>query len=179
MVRQKERAQGGEAGVAQRWAGSTRRARVGSDKPNRRGNREKKQGNSRGRAAWGEGDAGGQRRHKGARRLAQRNAMPMTRIEPYQPPRPTIRELMEGRPAGADDRGNSPETVPGEAQQVVPQDRRQGRGQEARESARDTALAWGRAAKSTRSRRAAVRGRARDGWRGGGGREGKRGSRGE
>ena len=31
--------------------------------------------------------------------------MPFTRIEPFWPPRPTIRELMEGRPAGADDRG--------------------------------------------------------------------------
>ena len=29
--------------------------------------------------------------------------MPMTRIEPYRPPRPTIREMMEGRPAGPDD----------------------------------------------------------------------------
>ena len=28
--------------------------------------------------------------------------MPMTCIEPYRPPRPTISELMEGRPAGAD-----------------------------------------------------------------------------
>ena len=31
--------------------------------------------------------------------------MPMTRIEPYRLPRPTIRELMEGRPAGEDDGG--------------------------------------------------------------------------
>ena len=31
--------------------------------------------------------------------------MPMTRIEPYRPARPTIRTLMEGRPAGADDGG--------------------------------------------------------------------------
>ena len=31
--------------------------------------------------------------------------MPMTRIEPYRPPRPTIRELMEGRPAGEDEGG--------------------------------------------------------------------------
>ena len=31
--------------------------------------------------------------------------MPKTRIEPYRPPRPTIRELMEGRPAGAEDGG--------------------------------------------------------------------------
>ena len=32
----------------------------------------------------------------------------MTRIEPYPPPRPTIRELMEGRPAGEDDGGVPP-----------------------------------------------------------------------
>ena len=31
--------------------------------------------------------------------------MPKIRIEPYWPPRPSIRELMEGRPAGADDGG--------------------------------------------------------------------------
>ena len=31
--------------------------------------------------------------------------MPMTRIEPYRPPHLTIRELMEGRPAAADDGG--------------------------------------------------------------------------
>ena len=34
--------------------------------------------------------------------------MPMTRIEPYRPPRPTIRELMEGRPAREDDGGVPP-----------------------------------------------------------------------
>ena len=34
--------------------------------------------------------------------------MPLTRIEPYRPPRPTIRELMEGRPAGEDDGGVPP-----------------------------------------------------------------------
>ena len=34
--------------------------------------------------------------------------MPMTRIEPYRPPRPTIRELMEGRPAGEGDGGVPP-----------------------------------------------------------------------
>ena len=34
--------------------------------------------------------------------------MPMTRIELYRPPRPTIRELMEGRPAGEDDGGVPP-----------------------------------------------------------------------
>ena len=34
--------------------------------------------------------------------------MPKTRIQLYWPPRPTIRELMEGRPAGADDGGIPP-----------------------------------------------------------------------
>ena len=34
--------------------------------------------------------------------------MPMTRNEPYRSPRPTIRELMEGRPAGEDDGGVPP-----------------------------------------------------------------------
>ena len=34
--------------------------------------------------------------------------MPMTRSEPYRPLRPTIRELMEGRPARADDGGIPP-----------------------------------------------------------------------
>ena len=34
--------------------------------------------------------------------------MPRTRIGPYRPPRPTIRELMEGRPAGEDDGGVPP-----------------------------------------------------------------------
>ena len=81
--------------------------RVGSNERDRGGKREKKQVNPRDKAARGEGDAGGQQRHKGAPRLAQRNAMPMTRIEPYRPPRPTIRELMEGRPR-ADDGGIPP-----------------------------------------------------------------------
>ena len=34
--------------------------------------------------------------------------MPMTRIEPYRPPRPTIRELMGGRPGREDDGGVPP-----------------------------------------------------------------------
>ena len=38
--------------------------------------------------------------------------MPMTRIEPYRPPRATIRELMEGKPAGADDGGIPPKGYP-------------------------------------------------------------------
>ena len=82
--------------------------------------------------------------------------MPMTRIEPYQLPRPTIREPMEGRPAGED------EGVSEEAAQVGLQVGRQGRSPEAREGARDTTMARGRPAASTRSRRTALRGRAGD-----------------
>ena len=70
--------------------------------------REKEQKKRRDSAARVEGDAGGQHRHQYTPRLAQNTAMPLTRIEPYQPPRPTIRELMEGRPAGADNGGIPP-----------------------------------------------------------------------
>ena len=108
-------ARGGETGVAQRGAGSTRRARVSSEDGDKRGTQKKyrktknQSTSNRGdRAAREEGEAGSQQTHKGTLRLAQRNAMPMTRIEPYRPPRPTIRELMEGRPAGADDGGVPP-----------------------------------------------------------------------
>ena len=59
--------------------------------------------NPNGTAARGEGDVGGQQRHKGAPHLAHSDAMPMTLIEPYRLPRPAIRELIEGRPAGTDD----------------------------------------------------------------------------
>ena len=78
---------------------------MSSDERDRRGNRGKKQVNPRGRAAQEEGDQWGRQRHKGAPHHAQSDAMPMTRIEPYRPPRPTIRELMQGRPAGADNGG--------------------------------------------------------------------------
>ena len=88
--------------------------------------------------------------------------MPMTRIGPYRPPRPTIRELMEGRPAGEDDGGVPPEGVSGEAAQVGLQVGRQGRSPEAREGARDTTMARGRPVVSTRSRRTTLRGRAGD-----------------
>ena len=78
--------------------------------------------------------------------------MPMTRMEPYQPPCPTIRELMEGRPAGEDDGGVPPNGVSGEAAQVGLQVGRQGGGPDARESARDTTIAQGRPAASKQSR---------------------------
>ena len=58
-----------------------------------------------GRGRWAEQGANeGAKEHN----VSQRSTMPMTRIEPYRPPRPTIRELMEGRPAGEDDGGVPP-----------------------------------------------------------------------
>ena len=70
--------------------------------------REKEQKKWKDSAAREEGGAVGQHRHQDTPRLAQRTAMPKTRIEPYQPPRPTTRELIKGRPAGADDGGIPP-----------------------------------------------------------------------
>ena len=58
------------------------------------------------RGRWGGTE--GQRGRNGTQCLSQRSTMPLTRIEPYRPPRPTIRELMEGRPAGEDDGGVPP-----------------------------------------------------------------------
>ena len=46
-------------------------------------------------------------------RHPQNDNMPKTRIEPYQSPRPTIRELMEGRLAGKDGGGIPPKGYPG------------------------------------------------------------------
>ena len=51
---------------------------------------------------------GGQQRKTGTTHHPQIDAMRMTRIEPYRTPRPTIRELMEGRPAGVEDGGILP-----------------------------------------------------------------------
>ena len=87
--------------------------------------------------------------------------MPMTRIEPYRRPRPTIRELMEGRPAGEDD-GGVPPKGSGEAAQVGLQVGRQGGGPETREGAPDTTMSRRRPAASTRSRRTTLRGQAGD-----------------
>ena len=111
----REGAQGTRKEVAQRRAGGTRRARGSSGE---RKHRTKKRNDSRtgghtgrthrGGGAREVGGTGGQQGHKGTKFLSQRSTMPMTRIEPYRPPRPTIREPMEGRPAGEDDGGVPP-----------------------------------------------------------------------
>ena len=81
---------------------------MSSDERSTRGIQGEKQANPRVRVARGEGDAGGPQEHKGAPHGAQRYAMPMTGIEPYRSPQPTIREVMEGRPVGANDCGVPP-----------------------------------------------------------------------
>ena len=114
-------------------------------------------------------DAEGKQRQMGAPHHTESDAMPMTRIEPHWPPRPTIRKLMEGRPAGADDGGISPTRYLGRPPQSAykTEDRAQRGG--TREGAPYRALAQRGAAERTRCRRAAVRGRARYRRRGKGG----------
>ena len=67
-----------------------------------------------------------------------------------------------GAAGGRGRRGSPPEGVSGEAAQVGLQVGRQGRSPEAREGARDTTMARGEPAASTRSKRTTLRGRARD-----------------
>ena len=113
--RASEGARGCGTGVARRRAGGTRRAR-GSSGEREHGDTKKtttaEQADTgrtrRGGRAREVGGTGGQQGRKGTQCLSQRNTVSMTRIEPYRPPRPTIRELMEGRPAGEDDGGVPP-----------------------------------------------------------------------
>ena len=146
----------------------TRRARVSSNEHDKRRKQGKMQANPRVRAARGEGDVGGQERHIGAPHRAQNDAMPMTRIEPYRPPRPTVRELMEGRSEGADDGGIPLKRYLGRPLKLAyrTEDRVE---PERRVRGREIQLVRGGATESTHSRRAAVRGRARDRRRGKGG----------
>ena len=109
--RASEGARGCGTGVARRRAGGTRRAR-GRSGEREHGDTKKKNRTDghtgrtrRGGRAREVGGTGGKQGRKGTPCLSQRNTMPMTRIEPYRPPRPTIRERMAGRPAGEDDGG--------------------------------------------------------------------------
>ena len=102
---QGERVKGGRARVEERGAGDTRRARVSGNERDARGKKGKMQARTRDTTARRDRTAGGEQRQSGAPHCIQSDAMPMTCIDPYRPPRPTIRELMEGRPAGEDDGG--------------------------------------------------------------------------
>ena len=99
---------GGRARAEKRGAGDTCRARASSDERDKRGKRGRMQAQPRRMAAQGGRGAGGKQQQIGAQHRTQSDVMPMTQIEPYQPPRPTITELMEGRPAAADDGGIPP-----------------------------------------------------------------------
>ena len=102
----REGAQGSGTGVARRRAGGRRRARgsSGEGEHGTKKNNNSRTGRHTGRAHRGGrarelGGTGGQQGRKGTQCLSQRSTMLLTRIEPYRLPRPTIRELMEGRPA--------------------------------------------------------------------------------
>ena len=111
---------GERGGAGQRDQGNTKKSRGHTQgaREQQGARAQKKENNGRtgrhtGRAHRGGrarevGGTGGHRGRKGTHYLSQRSTMPMTRIEPYRPPRPTIRELMEGRPAGEDDGGVPP-----------------------------------------------------------------------
>ena len=88
--------------------------------------------------------------------------MAMTCIEPYRPPRPTIRELIEGRPAGEDEGGVAPKGCLGRPPRSIYRLEDRAEVPEARESAQDTAMARERPAASTRNTRTTLRGRAGD-----------------
>ena len=165
----REGAQGSGIRVARTRAEGTRRARRSSKEREHRTTKKKKTAGQAdtqeghieeaGRGRWGEQGA-----NEGAKEhiVSQRDTMPMTRIEPYLPSRPTIRELKEGAAGGRGRRGSPPEGVSGEAAQVGLQVGRQGGGPETREGARDTTMARRRPAASTQSTRTTLRGRAGD-----------------
>ena len=84
-----------------------------------RGRKGKKQPRTRDTTAFRERCAGGEQRETVAASRPQSYAMPMTGIEPYRATRPTIRELMEGRPAGPDDAGIPPKEYLGRPPKLV------------------------------------------------------------
>ena len=111
--RAREGAQGSGTRVTRRRAERTRRARGSSKEREHRTNKNKKN-NGRTGGHTGRAQRGGRAREQGANEgakehiVSQRSTKPKIRIEAYRPPRPTIRELMEGRPAGEDDGGVPP-----------------------------------------------------------------------
>ena len=111
-----------------------------------------------GRGRWGEQGA-----NEGAKEHidSQRSTMPKTRIEPYRPPRPTVRELMEGRPAGEDDGGVPPKGCLGRPPRSAY--RSEDRAEALRHVRAREIQPWrGEPAASTRSRGTTLRGRAGD-----------------
>ena len=113
-----EGAQGSRTGVARKKAGGTRRARGSSGEREHGKKNNSRTGGHTGRTRRGGrarevGGTGGQQGHKGTQCLSQRSTMPLTQIGPYRPPRPIIRELMEGRPAGENGGGVPPKACLG------------------------------------------------------------------
>ena len=164
----REGAQGSGTRVTRRRAEVTRRAR-GSSKE--REHRTKKK-TTAGRADTQEGHkerqgagGGGHRGPTGVQRNTSSLSEKHHATDPHGavPAAPPDHQGTDGGAAGGRGRrGSPPEGVSGEAAQVGLQVGRRGGGHEAREGARDTALARRRPAASTRSRGTTLRGRAGD-----------------
>ena len=163
---------GERGGAGQRDQGNTKKSRGHTQGAReRQGARAKKKQRQDGRthrkgAKRRQGAGGGG--HRGRTR-AQRNTMSLSEkhhaVDPHRavPAAPPSHQGTDGGAAGGRGRrGSLPEGVSGEAAQVGLQVRRQGGGPEARDGARDTALARRRPAASTRSRGTPLRGRAGD-----------------
>ena len=163
---------GERGGAGQRDQGNTKKSRghtqgareqqgARAQKKPRQDGRTHRKGTKRRQGAGGGG-------HRGPTR-AQRNAMSLSEkhhaVDPHRavPAAPPDHQGTDGGAAGGRGRrGSPPEGVSGEAAHVGLQVGRQGGGPEAREGARDTALAWRRPLASTRSRGTTLSGRAGD-----------------
>ena len=161
---------GERGGTGQRDQGNTKKSRGHTQgaREQQRARAQKKNngrtGGCTGRAQRGgrareKGGTGGQRGRKGTQCLC-RHAVDPHRAVPAAPP--DHQGTDGGAAGGRGRRGSPPEGKSGEAAQVGLQVRRQGGGHEAREGARDIALAQGRPAASTWSRGTTLRGRAED-----------------
>ena len=163
---------GERGGAGQRDQGNTKKSRGHTQGARKQqGARAQRKNNARtgghtGRAQRGGrarevGGTGGQRGRKGTQCLSEKHHA----IDPHRavPAAPPDHQGTDGGAAGGRGRrGSPPEGVSGEAAQVGLQVGRQGGSPEAREGARDTALARRRPAASTRSRGTTLRGRAVD-----------------
>ena len=89
----------------------------------------------------------------------QNDNMPKSRIKPYRPPRPTFRELMEGRAAGTDDRGFFTKGYPARPPKSAYQAEDRAPAEQRCVGKKDTAVARRKAARRTRGRQGTVWGR--------------------
>ena len=150
------KSRGHTQGAREQWGARTRKKKTTA------GQADTQEGHieEAGRGRWGEQGANkGAKEHNVSQRETHHADDPH-RVVPAAPP--DHQGTDGGAAGGRGRRGSPPEVVSGEAAQVGLQVGRQGRSPEAREGARDTTMARGRPAASTRNRRTTLRGRAGD-----------------